>query len=151
MKHNLDSQNPCAIHTHNRNNGNSMLHAPCLIQSATSPTTTTTPTTTTRSPTILPSIHHALVDRLIRRPFVRQRFCIVVRRVLSCNNVSFSPYHPGLPLLDRHPLSSSISTTSSIHNHPFFFTPLYIYIVFSSFSFCTSYNAHTSRNTFTRA
>lgn len=91
-----------------------------------------------------PFYRHALVDRLIRRPFVRQRFCIVVRRVLSFNNVSFSPYRPGLPLLDRHPLSSSISTTSSIHNHPFFFTPLYTHIVFSSLSYCTSYNAHIS-------
>jgi len=68
--------------------------------------TTTYIATTTRPPKTLSPTRHALVDRLIRRPFVRQRICIVVRRVLSCNNVSFSPYRPKSPLPGRHPLSS---------------------------------------------
>lgn len=76
-------------------------------------------------------VHVTPVDRLIRRPFVRQRLGIVVRRVLPRNNVSFPPPPPSLPLpkppshlcrvpsLLPHPPSKSLFTFSTTTPTPF--------------------------------
>lgn len=145
MKHNLDSQDPRVyIHTRSRNNGNSVLRAPLLIRSATPPHHYHNQNTPSPPKTLSPT-RHALVDRLIRRPFVRQRICIVVRRVLSCNNVSFSPYRPRLPLLFRHPLSSPpLSTTFPPHSRPFVFTPLHPYRILLFLLLCCLHRTHIS-------